>query len=81
MPRHRTPRVTSVSGLLVVTLLALTSCGREPEQPRERAPETTSRDVAPENSANATAPVSPPAPGTPGGRPLQRRMETLDARR
>ena len=72
MPRHRTPRVTSVSGLLVVTLLALTSCGREPEQPRERPPETPSRDLARENSADATAPVSPPAPGTPGGLPDDR---------
>jgi hypothetical protein len=56
-----------VSGFLVLASLLLTSCGREPEQPRERAPETTARDVAPEASVNASAPVSPPAPGTPGG--------------
>lgn len=70
MPRHRTQRVTSVSGFLVVTVLVLSSCGRESAQPRESAPATTSRDAAP--APPPLPPVSPPEPGTPGGLPDDR---------
>jgi hypothetical protein len=44
-------------------VLVLSSCGRQPEQPRH---------VARETSADASAPVSPPEPGTPGGLPDDR---------
>jgi hypothetical protein len=72
--------------VLALTLLLLGSCAREPEPPREVAPDTAAPDVATPgaeatsaqaDSSASTAqrpfpPVSPPAPGTPGGLPDDR---------
>jgi len=68
---------------LALTVLLLASCAREPEQPRETAPEPAAPDAT-ATSAHANSspsapttpqsfpPVSPPAPGTPGGLPDDR---------
>jgi hypothetical protein len=50
--------------LSAITLLLLASCARDPESSRVAAPPPTPRETA--------APVSPPAPGTPGGLPDDR---------
>jgi hypothetical protein len=52
-------------------MLALGSCAREPEQPRDAAPNaSTTASSAP--TASNLPPVSPPAPGEPGGLPDDR---------
>lgn len=61
-----------VRASLVLMMIVLTSCGRESEQPRQSAPETTAPVASPETAADAPAPVSPPAPDTPGGLPDDR---------
>jgi hypothetical protein len=65
---------------LAFALLLLTSCAREPEQPTGVAPRelqssaTSAHDDVAETAPEGAelAPVSPPAPGTPGGLPDDR---------
>jgi len=61
--------------LPVFMLFLLASCAREPERPREpdAAPPPVAESTLPATEpAAALPPVSPPAPGTPGGLPDDR---------
>jgi len=66
--------------LLLPALLLLASCSREAEQPAPARPKAASsatlpaaeQTEEPKPSSEATAPVTPPAPGTPGGLPDDR---------
>ena len=63
--------------LLTLALVLLPACAREPEQPPATAPETAAGDATsiPADAGSSAAPlppVSPPAPGTPGGLPDDR---------
>jgi hypothetical protein len=51
--------------VLTVAILLLASCAREPEAPRETRPSAAPEE--PNAAATRYPPVSPPAPGQPGG--------------